>query len=181
MPKNSKRETHVHGNVEKLTNIENVEGNVIIHSPSTPSAAEFLKNGIQYMKVRAYDDAVKAIEESIKVQLSSQAYYYLALALLRGKRPKLLTLTQAETIEQKLLSAYELDKNQAHYYYLWALVKYDFYVANGFLVRPPSIEDLLNIAENCPINRDAISEMLQHTCMENSQIAARIQMRLRSI
>lgn len=180
MPKKSKRETHVHGNVEKLTQIDNVEGNVIIHSPSTPSAAELLKKGIQYMNVRAYDDAVKAFEESIKVQPSSQAYYYLALALLRGKRPKLLTLTQAETIEQKLLSASQLGGKQAHYYYLWALVKVDFYVANGFLVRPPSFEELLNMAENFPINPAAIIEMLQHTNVENSHLAARMQMRLRS-
>jgi len=81
--------------------------------------------------------------------------------MLAGERPKFLTLKKIETLEQKLRAASILDSGQAHYYYLWALVKFDFYVTNGFLVRPPSIEDLLIRAESCPIDNAAVGEMLR--------------------
>lgn len=163
MPKDSKRETHIHGNVEKFTQIGKVEGDVIIQHPSTPDAVSLLRHSIQLLRVHAYEQAITTLTEAVKANpLLADAHYYLALASLKGKRPKVLTLSQAEAIERNLRSACELDDSKAHYFYLWTLVKFDFYVINGFSLRPPGIEELLLVAQQCSYNRAAIAEMLEH-------------------
>lgn len=171
MPDNSKRVTRVHGDVGKLTQIEKVEGDVIIQHPSTPDASTLLKRGIQLIEVRAYEQAIATLTEAVgNDPLLAGAYYYLALASLKGRRPRVLTLSQVEDIERKLHSAYELDSSKAHYLYLWALVKFDFYVTNGFLVRPPGIEELLSAAQQRLYDHAAVLEMLEHTPGADSRL-----------
>jgi hypothetical protein len=163
MSRDSKHKTDIHGNVEKLTQIEKVEGDVIIHHPSKLDGASLLKRGIQLLKVHAYDHAITTLTKAVEADpLLADAQYYLALASLKGSRPRVLTRSQAKAIEQKLRTACALDGSKAHYFYLWALVKFDFYVINGFLVRPPGVEELLLAAQQCPYSDDAVAEMLEH-------------------
>ncbi|MGE0127252.1 MAG: hypothetical protein AB7U82_04015 [Blastocatellales bacterium] len=152
--------------------------NITIQAAPGPNADELMARGRHAMKVRAYDEAITAFEEAIKIQPSAQGYYYHALSLLQGRRPKLLTLTDAQAIEQKLRVAHELDSVQAHYLYLWALVKFDFYLANGFMLHPPGIEQLLAVAQSIPINRDATVEMLNHVQLSDNPITGFILDRL---
>jgi tetratricopeptide (TPR) repeat protein len=162
MPKKFEKATRVRGDVGKLTQIEKVEGDVIIE-PSKYDPSTLLQRGIQLIQVRAYEQAINVLAEAVKKDpLLADAHYYLALASLEGKRPKVLTLSKVEEIERYLRSAYEVDNSKAHYLYLWALVKYDFYVANGFLVRPPTVKDLLLAAQQCSYKTASILEMLEH-------------------
>jgi tetratricopeptide (TPR) repeat protein len=159
MAKDRKRMTHIHGNVEKLTQIETVQGDVIFGG--TPDAATLLKRGIQLLKARAYEHAIKAFHSAIESEPSEpNNYYYLALALLKGRRPKVLTRTEAESISRHLQTSCVLNSNRSQYYYLWALVKFDFYVSQGLRVSPPDIVELLEKAESLVCNREAIREML---------------------
>ena len=73
----------------------------------------------------------------------------------------MLTRTEAEGISQQLHMAIELDASCAHYYYLWALVKHDFYATHGFRIDSPDIEELVGHAESLPPDGPAIREMLE--------------------
>lgn len=169
METESNHNTHIDGNVEKLTQIGEVKGDIIIQQGE--DTEKLLKNGIQLIRVGAYEQAISILTEVIRLApLTSDSYYYLALALLKGKRPKLSTLAQIENIEQNIQTACRLNENAAHYYYLWALVKYDFYVLNGFLLRPPKIEELLLAGRQSLQDSSLILEMFEQMKGANTQL-----------
>ena len=70
-------------------------------------------------------------------------YYYLALAAIGGKQPRSLDLSRIKEIESLLQAAVLLDSGKPQSKVLWAIIKYDYYLANGFRVPSPSIEELL--------------------------------------
>ena len=132
-----------------------------IHQVLTEDSAALLKRGIQLTQAHAYDYAIKALNLAIESDPSEPAnYYYLALALLKGRRPKVLTRSEAEVISQYLQTSCALNDSHCEYYYLWALVKHDFYASHGFSVGTPNIVELLEKAIKLKRNYKAIREML---------------------
>ena len=153
----------------------------IIHGSEKPDASSLLKRGVELINLCSYEQAIAALSQAIDAAPStSEAYYYLALSRLRGKRPGALNYSEAEAITQNLKTACRLDGKQAHFFYLWALVKLDFYIRNGFEDRPPYIEDLLNSAEINKLNPPVISHLLEHIGAEDNQVTAHIRQRLRA-
>jgi hypothetical protein len=68
------------------------------------------------------------------------------LASLGGKQPRVLPLARIREIESYLEAAVHSGACPEASL-LWAIIKYDYYRANGLRVPPPSIEELL---ENAP-------------------------------
>lgn len=155
------KETNVYGNIEKLTQIDTVNGNVIINNQE-PNAKKILERGKKLLQIQSYQQAIETLEHAIRLLPTNEyAHYYLALALLDGKRPKLLKLSTIKVIEQHLQSAINLQSKFGEAYVLWAMVKHDYYVLNGMRDRSPSYQDLLNI--NWSITVDQAKELLQLT------------------
>ncbi len=106
----------------------------------------------------------------------AEIFHLRALARLAGQRPRSLSLRQIKYIEKNLSSATTLDQSHAHFYFLWALVRSDFYRWNGFRIPSPSPMDLLDqaeqaqmnvteldrIVENVPISQGPVYEAIQH-------------------
>ncbi|HEX7184061.1 MAG TPA: hypothetical protein VF756_19680 [Thermoanaerobaculia bacterium] len=102
--------------------------------------------GLSYLDRCLYDLAITSFKRALGKGLrEANLYYYLALAALRGKQPRSHGLNRIKEIESFLDAAIKLEDNP-HFLVLWALIKYDFYLSNGLLVPPPSIEDLLTAA-----------------------------------
>ncbi|MEZ5148087.1 MAG: hypothetical protein R2759_13745 [Bacteroidales bacterium] len=99
--------------------------------------------GMFYLNLKLYDLAIKNFESAI-TQLPDEAdvYYYYALSLIQGKRPKSLSLPSVRKIEEYLNTAIQLD-DKAKYYYLAAIINYDFYAANGMKIPSQIIIHLL--------------------------------------
>jgi hypothetical protein len=153
----------------------------IVQGSDKPDAASLLKRGVEMVSLCAYEQAIVAFSQAIDAEPSaSEAYYYLALSRLRGKRPRALSYSEAEAITQHLKTACRLDEKQAHFFYLWALVKLDFYIKNGFEDRPPYVEDLLISAEDIKLNQPVILQLLEHVGAEDSQVTAHIRQRLKA-
>jgi len=153
----------------------------IIQGSAKPDAASLLKRGVELIGLCAYEEAIAALEQARDAEPSvPEAHYYLALSRLRGKRPMALNYSEAEAITQHLKTACRLDGKQAHFLYLWALVKVDFYIKNGFEDRPPFIEDLLSSADDNKLNQPVIRQLLEHVRAEDSQVTALIRQRLRA-
>jgi len=144
--------------------------NIVIQSTPKPSINDLLERALQLLKAHAYEQAMSVLNEVIIIDPSiPDVYYYLALASLKGKRPKLMSLSTVRTIEKHLQTATELDPNcGGHVYLLWALVKYDYYVLNGMSDHSPSIQQLLVQARF--VREDCLHEMLSHIRLPGNEI-----------
>lgn len=76
-----------------------------------------------------------------------------------------------------LKAAIQGSGNHAHYFYLWALVKYDYYTANGLRVPPPSIDDLLAQAGRAAFDTSEARHLLAHVPAYDNPIVQRIRAR----
>lgn len=139
------------------------------NSTSTPSSS--YASGLSYLKRSLYDLAISNFEKAVEVMPgNADSYYYYALSSIRGKRPKSLTLKEVKLIEKYIETAIQLDDSQAKYYYLLAILKFDYYLMNGLSVSSPSVEDLLRIAQNKRYDSEEIEILLQSLILRDQQL-----------
>lgn len=86
-----------------------------------------LSLGITHLQQQSYDFAVKNLKKAAEYLIDDvDAYYYLAIALLKGKRPRKCTLTTIKDVIAQLETALNLD-DQGRIYYLYGVIINDFY------------------------------------------------------
>lgn len=104
---------------------------------ATPaSGSAYFQLGLCHLRLGAYPVASKALLRSTEVDPSNaDAHYYLALALIGRRRPQTLSMNEVRRIEGILQIALQLDDQQAKYDYLLAILRFDYYLANG--LKPP--------------------------------------------
>ena len=151
---------------------QNFQGNYyhIQQGQAPPTAQELLMRGVGLVRAKAYQEAGTILTQSLLAAPSGDGNYYLALASLQGKRPKVLTYSQAVSIRQKLSAACGLDASKAHYWYFRALLEYDFFLENGFTEDVDEIEDLLETGDSCRHIRSFIVELLDHVPASDSEV-----------
>jgi tetratricopeptide (TPR) repeat protein len=127
--------------------------------------------GLFYLDRRLYARAVKALENAHDCDpLSAHTLYYLALAYLAGREPGSLRLVTIRQIEECLRAVIDIDGTQAHYYYLWALIKYEYYVVNGLDDAPPTVTKLMNGARAIPLDEGEVRHMLEHVQVSGNPV-----------
>jgi tetratricopeptide (TPR) repeat protein len=127
--------------------------------------------GICYLDLRLYDLASKYFAKAIEqIPDYGDVYYYYALALFKGKRPRVLSLTEIRKIEEYLNAAIQIDNTKSKYYYLWALIKHDFYIKNGLKVNPPTFEELISQTHNKTYEQTEIEKMLQRVPINDQEL-----------
>jgi hypothetical protein len=160
MSDETKNKTHINGNVNKVTQIEKVVGNVIIHR-SSPELGTLISQGLKLIKARSWEMAIEVFESAKSLgPTEPDCYYYMALALLKGRRPKVLDYSEAIAISDWLQAACALNEKKAHFFYLWALVKSDFFLSNELNAGEPTVEQLMNKATALPADKNAMGEMV---------------------
>ena len=129
----------VRGNVLQTT----IAGKAYFNeTPSRPTASALLKQGIDLLNSGVFDEAARFLREALSADSSAQdAYLFLALSFLRGRRPKNIPFETAREVDGLLARSVAMRPEPAHVY-LWLCVKYDFFLMNGLNVPPPSIDDL---------------------------------------
>lgn len=127
--------------------------------PSNADAHHSL--GLVYLQLRLYDLALKHFRNTIEAAPDyGEAYYYQALASIRGRRPKTLSLGEARAIEDLVSTAITLDAGPAKYYFLLAIIREDYYRSNGLRPPPPSVDELLTTAQEGRYDRWEIERLL---------------------
>lgn len=152
--------THITSNVGSQTNFSGPVGDIHVHQvPSQPTAHDLLQEGVNSMQARMYNAALECFQAALRKGLSTpDLHFYMALALLGGTRPKLLSLNTIRGIEDYLRVAIQNEPRCDHARVLWALVKQDYYVMNGMFDRSPTVSDLLG---QCgPIAQQHLHEMI---------------------
>jgi hypothetical protein len=126
-----------------------------------PNGKEYLRNGVELLNRKSYVEASAALRKSIQADSNlSDAFYYLAIALLEGKRPRKLDKWRVEEIESNLQSALFAGSNTKKCYTLWAIVKYGYYSMNGFIEKEETSEQLFNQGQ--PLCGEAAKEIMYH-------------------
>lgn len=131
-------------------------------SNQPPDGSAFYALGYFYLKLQQYDRALSAFATALKLlPQEAEIYYYQALALIGGKRPKSLSLKTIKLIEQAAITAIQMDDRPAHYYYLLAILRFDYYWLNGLMVPSPSPGELLHRAKQKDYHPEAVELLLQ--------------------
>lgn len=135
----------------------------------------YFASGLCYLQLGLHDLAVRHFKRAVDLMPDwSDAYYYYALSLIRGRRPKLLSLNEVRLIEQYLETALQLDDRPAKYYYLAGILKFDYYLANGLICRPPSPDELFSIAQGKEQDPWEMERLLNHVMVRDPELISRV-------
>ena len=131
--------------------------------------------GLCYLDLGLHDLAIKQIDKAIE-EMPQQAdvYYYSAISLFKGRKPRILSLSEVKKIESLLEAACQLDDGEAKYYYLRALVKYEYYLKNGMRVVGPGWEELLAEARARAPTGAELVKLIERVPVEASPVTAAI-------
>lgn len=148
--------------------------NLNIQSHSEPDPTMLLNQGIKLLEANAYQEAINAFRATIETgHASSDAYYYLAIALLKGKRPKLLNRSEVEKIDQLLNAATAMGDSDGTVLWFRALVRDDYFNGNGITnYPPPSVNDIITTALSCNMNINRLIALLQKLPMFDNPLYA---------
>lgn len=139
--------------------IDHVGDNV--YQSLSPSGEELLSKGVQLLNQRAYLEAGSLLKDAIKTEPSlSDAYYYLAIALLSGRKPRKIDVWTIKDIEEKLNAAIHGDAKSSKYYALLAIVKHGHYAMNHLIEKSPTSAQLFSLGES--IQAEQAREILYH-------------------
>lgn len=120
-----------------------------------------LAMGICNLDLGLYDLATKYFEKAIEsVPDNAEGYYYYGLAIVKGRKPKLLTFSEVKKLEEYLQAAIQIDGSKAKYYYLWLIIKHEFYAKNGLKINPPTMSDLIESASSAQYDEREIAKMM---------------------
>lgn len=132
-----------------------------IHIDSLTTEQELFHKGFQLLNQKVYTQASELLSKAIKTSpTTTEAHYYLAIALLNGTRPEKADGWTIKKIEELLNAAAYRNPNSLKYYMLWAIIKYGYYTMNGFIEKPPQSVQLFQKGKN--IQLEDANEILWH-------------------
>lgn len=174
----------VKGNVDFSTHIGsqiNVGSGAMVQIEGVPQKTallDLLARGQSALNTHNYSLALNVLKQATELYPDiAQGWYLLALALLKGRRPKVLALDELRAAEGALLTAISLESSRAHYYYALALLRDDFYRCNGMRMPAPSPVELVSQAETAQMDRSEIKFTLDHIPVAPSPVLDYIERR----
>lgn len=131
--------------------------------------------GLLFLQLRLYDTALRNFQRTVDLEPDyADGYYYVALAMLRGRRPQTLMLQEIRAIESRVGAALQLDPRPAKYYFLLAAVRYDYYVCNGLSSPSPSHRELLGMAKDKEYDASEIQRLLDSMILRDEALVSQI-------
>jgi tetratricopeptide (TPR) repeat protein len=137
-----------------------------------PDSGELnLAMGICNLDLGLYDLATKFFANAIEaVPDSADGYYYYSLAMVKGRKPKLLALSEVKKIEEYLQAAIQIDGSKAKYHYFWLIIKHEFYTKNGLRINPPTISDLVEQAKSAQYDQQEIAKLIARVSVTDPEL-----------
>jgi len=131
--------------------------------------------GLVYLQLGMHELAIRHFRSAIDLcPEMADAYFYCALGLIRGRRPKTLAMQEVRAIEAHLTTARQLDPQQAKYDYLLAIIRYDYYLCNGLSSPPPTWQDLLLTARGKEHDAWEVERLLRAVTLRDPRLVAAI-------
>lgn len=131
--------------------------------------------GLLYLQLRLHDLALTHFRKTVEHEPDfADGYYYVALTMLRGRRPKTLMIQEIRAIESQVGAALQLDPRPAKYYFLLAAVRYDYYLSNGLSSPLPLPRDLLAMASDKEYDSCEVQRLLDSITLRDEALVAQI-------
>jgi len=113
----------------------------------------FIK-ALLHLNLKNYSIAQKLLEKEIeKNPANADAYFYCSITIMSGSRIRALPYSGIKKIVECLFTAIQLEEN-AKFYFLLAIVNYDFFDGNGMLLPVPNYITLLEKTVELKLERD---------------------------
>ncbi|HET7232059.1 MAG TPA: TIR domain-containing protein [Longimicrobium sp.] len=94
-----------------------------------------------YLSLRRFPEAIEKFASAVELfPASGKAHLYYALSLMKARKPKTLSLTEARQILQALETATSLEPREGLCDLLSVIIKEGYFRMNGLRVPPPAIE-----------------------------------------
>ena len=113
-----------------------------------------------YIRLKLYDIAVSVLENIVKENPDEpECYYYLALANIKGRRIKVIPMTEIKSIIKYIDAAIAIC-DVPKYYYFKAIVYYDYYYLNSLRPSDGDFRTIINQAKGLGIlSSDELMEL----------------------
>lgn len=131
-------------------------------APRTPAPEKSLSQ-VGHLLADGSHEAAREKIESVRAEGAESAdhHYYLALALLRGRRPRSLKLDDILPIVACAKRTLSLPDCAAHHACLLAFLYKDFYLGNYLVPPEPGYDALLSKAAALPLNPERLDELVR--------------------
>ncbi len=111
-----------------------------------------------FLKAKLYDRAIVSFESIIKEDFNnSDAYFYAAVASLKGKRAFLASASAIKKAEEFLQTAIAIEP-KGIYYYLWSYIRLDHHFKKFYKVSP-NYKELFDMAINAGLSPTDVNEL----------------------
>lgn len=111
-----------------------------------------------YLKLKLYDKALPCFEKAIEDNFdNSEAYFYAAICLLKGKKAFLVQRPIINKIEEYLNAAIMIEP-KGIYYYFQAYIKYDYY-HRKFFNTSPNYEECMCMAIEAGLSQTDVQQL----------------------
>ncbi|MBE9066468.1 CHAT domain-containing protein [Leptolyngbya cf. ectocarpi LEGE 11479] len=134
-------------------------------SPASASKKQLTENNFlliqvaQLLQAKSYQQAVILINKVLEHDsLNSKACYYLALAKLRGRRPKVLRRAEVEEIDRLLNTSLISATESSAIHFFRAVLRDDYYISNSLRCPSPSPKEIINSINEVDVN--ALRELI---------------------
>ena len=125
--------------------------------------------------LKSFDESSQILAKLlIQNPIHPYAWYLYAITELKGRRPWLLNYNEVLRVQSFALKALELDSSQAHFAFLLALIKEDFFQQKGFRMEYPDWVSCVQIALNGTILKEELFLLLRLVLVKTSKTSALI-------
>lgn len=131
---------------------------------------DLLTTALILLMLKSFNEAEQILTQLLyKNPLHAYASYLYALAKLKGQRPWLLNYENALEAQSHALKALQLDQTQAHFAFLLALIKEDFFQRKGFRVGNPDLVSCIQIASEGKVIKEELLVLLELTSVTTAK------------
>ena len=111
-----------------------------------------------YLKLKLYDKAIPCFEKAIEDNFdNSETYFYLAIALLQGKKAFLTPRPIIDKAEEYIQAAIMIEP-KGIYHYFWAYLRYDHHFRKSYRMSP-NYQELLAQAKRYGLSMTDVNEL----------------------
>jgi len=131
--------------------------------------------GVVLLYLQQFQEAATQFAAAIKVApYVANAHYYRALALLRGRRPKTLSLSEARQMLEYAEHAIRLEPSRAIFDSFMAIIKHDYYAMNAVGAPPPNATEHIRRAKGKIKDAAELEGLLSLVTLRDPELVAAI-------
>ncbi len=149
----------------------NTQFNINFESTEHIKPEDLLKQALTLLESKSFLQASGLLKTAIKNKPTfSTAYYYLAIALLKGRRPKVLKRSEVEEIDEILSATISLGDSDGTILWFRALLRDDYYNGNKMRCPLPSVTEIITSTRSEYTDSDRLRSLLKILPMTDNQL-----------